>query len=319
MSSLGCCIRWGRSLACALVLLTAVPLPASLGAQELAANPPPVLEQTFAFPQPLQWRVQNMEVSLIGLAWGPANSPGMISKGRELGVREQAEFLPDRPYALAVCLRAQVATPTTGFLVSGLVRIKNIEGSLEYPMALTPSGFVKQFVVPGGLNDLTFKGSDTSEPCEFFPASPDQRDFLFQLRAPAVAAFSFFRVVLKEDGFVIVKASPGEEETAGNFTKTFSGTIGSETAVNLQLTAKRSELSGTEQYTRIGKTLWLKGKVDSLGNFELQESYPRDQVTGVLRGKFSLGYREMNGYFSKPDGSRLQPFEFREVPVPQAR
>jgi hypothetical protein len=124
---------------------------------------------------------------------------------------------------------------------------------------------------------------------------------------------------VKEDKFVIIRASPGEEGTAGHFTKNFSGTIGAETAVSLQLAARGTELSGTEQYTRIGKTLWLKGKVDSLGNFELQESYPKDQVTGVLRGKFSLGYREMTGYFSKPDGSRLQPFEFREVSNPQAR
>jgi hypothetical protein len=321
MSSLGCCIRWARRPAPFVILLAVVPLLAFfLVAQEPAANQPaPMLEEKYAFPQPLQWRVQNTEVSLIGLAWGPANSPGMIAKGRELTKREQAEFFPDRPYALAVCLRAKFATPITGFLLSGLVRIKNVEGSLEYPMALTSSGFVKPFVVPGGLNDLPFKGSDTAEPCEFFPASPDQKDFLFQLRAPAVAPFSSFRIVVKEDKFVIIRASPGEEGTAGHFTKNFSGTIGAETAVSLQLVARGTELSGTEQYTRIGKTLWLKGKVDSLGNFELQESYPKDQVTGVLRGKFSLGYREMTGYFSKPDGSRLQPFEFREVSNPQAR
>jgi hypothetical protein len=55
------------------------------------------------------------------------------------------------------------------------------------------------------------------------------------------------------------------------------------------------------------------GKIDSLGNFELKEFYPKDNVTGLLRGKFSLDYRVMTGYFSKPDGSRLEPFEFQEA------
>ena len=55
------------------------------------------------------------------------------------------------------------------------------------------------------------------------------------------------------------------------------------------------------------------GSIDSLGNFVLEERYPEDQITGLFRGKFSDGCQVMQGYFSKPDGSRLQPFELRQV------
>jgi len=50
-----------------------------------------------------------------------------------------------------------------------------------------------------------------------------------------------------------------------------------------------------------------------LGNFVLEERYPEDQITGILKGKFSDGCQVIQGYFSKPDGSRLQPFELRQV------
>jgi len=65
-----------------------------------------------------------------------------------------------------------------------------------------------------------------------------------------------------------------------------------------------------------GKTLWFKGKVDSLGNFKLNEYYPENQLMGILDGKFSQDYRQMSGYFSKPDGSGLEPFELEETDPP---
>ena len=66
-------------------------------------------------------------------------------------------------------------------------------------------------------------------------------------------------------------------------------------------------------YARIGKTLWLAGVVDLLGNFTIEERYPKDRVTGILKGRFDADYQTMSGYFSRPDGSRLQPFEFHRV------
>lgn len=272
-----------------------------------------ILEEKLAFPPPIQWRMGEAEFSLIALAWGPANSPGMISKGRELGRGEKPEFFSNRPYALAVCLRATLPRPVHGLRLSGLVRIKNVDGNIEYPSDLTPSGFVSPFVVPAGVNDVSFNGTETTEHWDLFPVSPDEKEFLFQVILPSSSSMLFFRVIVKDNSFVIINVSPGAEAIALQFTKTFSGAVGADSKVNLQLTNRRSELSGTEQYARIGKTLWLKGTVDSLGNFVLKEYYPKDQVTGIFQGKFSQNYGAMTGYFSKPDGSRLQPFEFREV------
>ncbi len=112
---------------------------------------------------------------------------------------------------------------------------------------------------------------------------------------------------------MIVTASPGIENQCRVFTRNFRGTVGPDSKVTLQLTRKGSTLSGTHQYVRIGKTLWLKGQVDSFGKFILEEQYPQNRVTGIFKGRFSLRCRTMTGYFSKPDGSRLQPFEFHEV------
>jgi len=92
--------------------------------------------------------------------------------------------------------------------------------------------------------------------------------------------------------------------------------VGANVGVKLQLTRQNAALSGTEQYSRIGTTLWLKGTADSLGNLVLEERYPKDVVTGIFKGSFSQGCRVISGHFSKPDGSRLQPFEFHEVGIP---
>jgi hypothetical protein len=109
---------------------------------------------------------------------------------------------------------------------------------------------------------------------------------------------------------VILNASPGAHSQCSDFTKTFSGAIGPDAQASLELTAKGTTLSGTEQY--VGNTLWLEGRVDSLGNFVIEERYPKDRLTGTFKGKFSTGCRSMSGYFSKPDRSRLLPFEFHQ-------
>jgi hypothetical protein len=63
--------------------------------------------------------------------------------------------------------------------------------------------------------------------------------------------------------------------------------------VKVHLVGRNASLSGTKQYTRIGKTLWLRGAADTLGNFVLEERYPENQVTGILEGKFSNGCQLM--------------------------
>ncbi len=318
MSFLTCFGRGHRTLnvlKLATSILSVPLLVTSFAAQEPRPNQAVsnILEENFAFPPPIQWRMGEMEVSLIALAWGPANSPEMIAKGREVRARENPEFFSARPYALAMRFRATLTSPR--FLemstTSGLAQIKNVEGNLEYPSDLTPSGFVP------GTYDLHFtQNAKTTEYWDFFPASPAQKEFLFRAVPPSNRAKLSFRIIVKDNRFVIINVSPGAEAKALQFRKNFSGTIGAESKVNLQLTGKGPELSGAEQYAGVGKTLWLKGMVDSLDNFILKEYYPKDQVTGIFQGKFSYNYGVMTGYFSKPDGSRLQPFEFREVVAP---
>ena len=294
----------------------------SFAATLFAAQASKILEKAFPFPSPIQWRFPNpdVEVSLIDAAWGPANSLEMISKGREKLPSEGREtlpsekpaFLPDRPYVLALKFQAKLSGHflTQMSTCSTLVRISDVNGSYEAPTMLTSSGLVP---IPGtiaGAYDIHFSRNNTTEFWDFFPASPDQKEFLFQA-TPGGAQVSF-RVILKDNDLAIVNASPGAKRQCPDFTKSFSGTVGSNAQVSLQLTANRTTLSGTEQYVRIGKTLWLTGQIDSFGNFVLEERYPRDRLTGIFKGRFSLGCQTMSGYFSKPDGSRLLPFEFQE-------
>ena len=100
------------------------------------------------------------------------------------------------------------------------------------------------------------------------------------------------------------------------FTKNYGGTIGAESGVGLQLGVLSTEVSGFGNYTQTGKSFWLKGAADSLGNFKLNAYHPENQLTGRFEGKFSQDYREMSGDFSKPDGSNLEAFEFRETDEP---
>jgi hypothetical protein len=312
MSFLTCC---GRSCGIrTLFPIVIVPFFLLIGSFCLGAQQPDnsapvssILEEKLPFPPPVQWRMGEMELSLIGIAWGPANSPDMLAKGREAAAREKPIFPTDRSYALALCLRAAVPHAGNTIRLSGLVRIKNVSGEIEYPSDLTSSGFVPLFVVPAGVNDIPFKGTDSVEHWEFFPAAPDQKEFLFQVIRSAGNPILSFRLILKENKFVLVNASPGPVASVFQMTRKFTGTIGAESKVELQLTANGAILTGTERYLKSSKSLRLEGKIDSLGNFELEEFYPKDTKTGILRGKFSLDYRLMSGYFSKP------PFEFHEA------
>jgi hypothetical protein len=283
-----------------------------------AAPAQAILEKEFPFPPTVQWVAGgNIEVSLIGVAWGLANSPAMIAKGPEkpLYVREKPKYFPDRPYALALKFRAEKPglVSTEIGACSGLVRISDINGEQEVPWELTPSGFIPLSGAPCGA-DLFFHQQNTIEFWDFFPVSVAQTEFLFQAfpggfqRRDPVAAF---RIILQQNDVVVVNASRVQKQCP-DFTRDFSGTVGSGSQVNVQITLKGTTLSGTEQYARVGTTLWLTGRVDSLGNFVLNESYPKDHLTGIFKGKLSQGCRTMAGYFSKPDGSRLQPFEFHE-------
>jgi hypothetical protein len=282
-----------------------------------------ILEKKLDFPQPVQWKVQGIEISLIGVAWGPANSPEMISRSHEDVHVQKAEFYPDRPYVLGLNFRARVPnvmSTSISAATSGLGLVKNVEGDIEAPMELTQSGFVP-FSGSPGVYDIRFDHrSSTTEYWDFFPISADQKEFLFEVFSPGSnfradqgnSKFSF-KIIRKGDDFTIINTSPGAEASCLTFDRNFVGTVGADISVKLQLTRHNATVSGTEQYLRVGKTLRLQGTVDSLGNLMIEERYPEDVVTGIFKGQLSQGCRMITGFFSKPDGSRLQPFEFREV------
>lgn len=281
-----------------------------------------ILEKKFSFPWPVQWK-SGSSITLLELAWGPANSPEMIRKGNETDVnsRQEAKFFPDRPYAIALRLRAEVGHPLGSGIVSiiapnRLFLIKNVAGDVEFPMELTRLGFL-----PTGGANLSIHRSGVTEVWEFFPVSPRQKEFLFQVFLPRGAgrAVLSFTVLVRHNTLVLANVTPHTRPACPNFTKDFTGTIGANIGANLRLTKRGTRLFGTEQYARVGKTLWLEGAIDFLGEFRLQERYPRDHVTGIFRGRFSASCQIMSGYFSKPDGSRLLPFEFRRpsnIPQP---
>ena len=231
--------------------------------------------------------------------------------------QEVPAFYADRSYVLALGFSAKstAAVPMASYSMSGLVRIKTTGGVIEVPMQLTPEGFVP-FPGSPGVFDVHFDKNTTTEYWDLFPAAPDQKEFLFQVFPPNAREEDpkiSFQVVLRGDDIAIGNVSPPPESPCHGLATHFTGTIGTSTHVNVHLVQKNGSLSGTEQYERIGKTLWLSGATDTLGNFELEERYPENQITGIFRGKFSLGCQLMHGYFSKPDGSRLLPFEFNQA------
>jgi hypothetical protein len=303
-----------RSSLWILVISLTVSIQAQSGPPESSSK---IVDTNLAFPSPVQWAADGAEISLMHVAWGPANSPEMLSKGRQKMGREQAAFYPDRPYVLALGFSAKsvAAVPATSYSTSGLVRVKDTDGDIEVPMVLTPDGFVP-FSGSPGVYDVHFDKSTTTEYWDLFPVAPDQKEFLFQVFPWNVRANNprlSFKIVLRGDDIAIVNVSPQLGTSCIELRNDFAGTVGAGAHVKVHLVGKNATLSGTEQYQRIGKTLWLRGSIDSLGNFVLEERYPEDQITGIFKGKFSDGCQVMQGYFSKPDGSRLQPFELRQV------
>lgn len=284
----------------------------------LCAQTTKVIEKKFAFPPPIQWKSGNWEVSVIGIAWGPANSPAMTSRGRKNALSKEAPgFFPDRSYALAIHLQgfSPNTNSNTMYGGSGLVLIRDVSGDFQVPMVLTPRGFTRYSGSPGTM-DLSFIRSNKTEVWDFFPVSPHQKELLFQSFAFTSTSRGMprasFKVLLRDGKLALVNVTPGNRTACSDFKRNFSGTIGPRISVRLSLTVQGTKISGTEQYERIGKTLRLTGHVDTFGNFKMQEQYPTNHLTGLFNGKFARGCQAMTGYFSKPDGARLLPFSFDE-------
>jgi hypothetical protein len=239
---------------------------------------------------------------------GPATAPELISKTREQYLNQKTEQLPDHAYVIGLGFQAKIATPLLDMRTrSGLVLIKDNDGNLETPSDLAASGLVSID------HDIHFlNGNVTTQYWDFFLVAAGQKEFLFKVHSPA-QSIVYFRVMRKDNDFVIVNSTPEAQSACIQFDKSFGGSIGADTVVSFQIVRQKTIVSGTEQYASVVKPLWLTGVVDSLGHFVIEERYPKDRVTGIFKGKFDVGYRRMSGYFSKPDGTELQPFEFHEL------
>lgn len=296
------------------LLLFVTSLLASTISASAQASLAAVVEKRFPFPSPLEWRLRpdnhSAEISLIGVVWGPSSAPEMISKARELLPNEQAQLATRYSHVIALHFRARIDTPLLSMMTrSGLVRVKDADGNTEWPWDLTSSGLVAQDY------DIHFtKGNVTTEYWDFFPVTPDQKEFLFQVHTPAERV-SYFTVVLNGKDLVVDNATPPTPSACLDFDKTFDGSIGARSVVSMQIQRERTGLSGMGEYVD-GRIVQLTGGVDLLGRFVLQENEPKGQEIGILKGSFNANFQTMTGYFSTPDGSQLQPFELRQVQVP---
>src|SRR5712671_5617038 len=102
----------------------------------------------------------------------------------------------------------------------------------------------------------------------------------------------------------------------------FRGTIGNNLAIEMTLTRDGDRLTGTYFYPKVGKNINLAGTVDKDGNVELKESDESGKDTGVFKGKWKPatdspdpGLNEIEGKWSKPDGSKETAFLISQQPI----
>jgi hypothetical protein len=90
--------------------------------------------------------------------------------------------------------------------------------------------------------------------------------------------------------------------------------------IEMTLVRDGERLSGTYLYPRVGKNINLSGSIDSAGKMDVRESDETGKQTGVFKGQWktnATGLAEIDGKWSRPDGSKetefqiwQQPFEF---------
>jgi ankyrin repeat protein len=88
----------------------------------------------------------------------------------------------------------------------------------------------------------------------------------------------------------------------------YRGTIGDSLRVEMTLSRKGADLSGSYFYTNIGKNLRLQGKVDASRKFVLTEFDEKGKSTGTFKGVFDVIGGEMQGTWLSPDRSTKLPF-----------
>jgi len=113
-------------------------------------------------------------------------------------------------------------------------------------------------------------------------------------------------------------ASAAAQQTQQPRAQTFRGRIGEKLRVRVRLRREGDALSGSYSYEGRKGELSLKGSVDGRGDFTLREYAAAGAQTGLFKGKWGMteaGETELNGEWSRPDGSRAAPFTLTELPV----
>ena len=102
----------------------------------------------------------------------------------------------------------------------------------------------------------------------------------------------------------------------------FRGTIASNLPIEMILTRDGDRLTGTYFYPKLGKNINLVGTIDKGGSVELKESDESGKDTGIFKGKWKPaidspdpGLNEIEGKWSKPDGSKETPFQVVQQPI----
>jgi hypothetical protein len=105
----------------------------------------------------------------------------------------------------------------------------------------------------------------------------------------------------------------------------FRGTIttsANKLRIEMALVREGERLNGNYFYPKVGKNINLNGAIDKNGNVELKETDENGKDTGVFKGKWKPAtdspdpnLNEIDGKWSKPDGSKETPFLVVQQPI----
>src|SRR5882672_6530988 len=102
----------------------------------------------------------------------------------------------------------------------------------------------------------------------------------------------------------------------------YRGTIANKLSIEMILTRDGDRLTGTYFYPKVGKNINLGGTIDKDGNVDLKESDESGKDTGIFKGKWKPatdspdpGLSEIEGKWSKPDGSKETEFSLMQQPI----
>ncbi len=98
----------------------------------------------------------------------------------------------------------------------------------------------------------------------------------------------------------------------------FKGSIGSALGLQMKLVREGDKLAGTYFYQKVGTKIDIRGTIDSGGNVVLEEFDANSKQTGVFRGVWKIGDKgllEINGNWTRPDGSKSAVFSLQQEPI----